>query len=100
MEILDMSKEHGLKVDPSGTYTFNNPLEGDKGINDKYKSDGKFNKKGLFGLGGVKDDDNTINNLAYYAIDKMIRGGGGGESKPALVASSSRDNAAYLAEID
>lgn len=92
-EILDMSKQYGVKVDPAGTYTFNNPLNGEIGVNDKFKSSGKFQKKGIFGLGGIKDNDNTINNLAYYAIDKMIRGD---QSNP----TSGEANADYLSQID
>jgi hypothetical protein len=93
-EILDMSKQHGLRVDPTGTYTFDNPLDGKVGVNDKYKSTGKFNKKGFLGLGGVKDDDNNINNLAYFALDKIIRG------SSELTAQDTPDFTNYLAEVD
>jgi hypothetical protein len=95
-EILDMSKQYGVKVDLAGTYTFDSPLNGEVGVNDKFKSTGKFNKKGIFGLGGVKNEDNTINNLAYFAIDKMIRGGNKGKTG----STGSRANADYLAQID
>jgi hypothetical protein len=91
-----MSKQYGVKVDPAGTYTFDNPLNGEAGVNDRFKSTGKFNKKGIFGLGGVKNDDNTINNLAYFAIYKMIRDRANGKT----ATTGSRANADYLAQID
>jgi hypothetical protein len=72
-EILNMSKEHGMKVDLAGNYIFNNPANGKEGVNEKYKSTGKFKKKGIFGLGGTNMDDNALNNLAYYTIEKLIR---------------------------
>jgi hypothetical protein len=57
-----------MKVDLAGNYIFNNPTDGKAGVNDRYKSDGKFSKKGIFGLGGTKMNDNALNNLAYYTI--------------------------------
>lgn len=69
-EILDLSGSHGLKLSTSGEFTFTNP----DGIHDKFKSTGKFSRKGILGLGGTKMDDNAINNFAYYTIERLIRG--------------------------
>lgn len=91
-EILDMSKEYGMSVDNAGTYTFNNPVKEGTGINDKYKSTGEFPKKGIFGLGGTRMDDNAVNNLAYYTIGKLIREG---QNK---TGSASGDS--YLSEVE
>ncbi|GMO69772.1 MAG: hypothetical protein Nk1A_9010 [Endomicrobiia bacterium] len=75
-----MGKTHGLTLDSSGTFTFLNPLKGTVGENDKFKSTGTFSKKGLLGLGGIKMDDNAINNLAFGMLEKVARSGNKGRS--------------------
>lgn len=98
-EILDLSKEYGLNVDNTGTYTFANPAANGVGINDKYKSTGQFPRKGIFGIGKRKMDDNAINNLAYFTIGKLIRGD---QNIPGSQSGTSPagGNDAYLSDVE
>ncbi len=97
-QILDMGKKYGMKLDNTGTFTFQNPIEGDAGVNDIYKSTGQFPKKGIFGIGGTRMDDNAINNLAYHAIEQMIRNQGNQGNQTAI--PNSLDNPDLLSRVD